>query len=75
VLAKASVYANTHQLQTAPTLAKYSGIELATVQHMGRAQFAPSLDPKDIQPVIDAAAKYKAIPKGFEARDIIASYS
>jgi NitT/TauT family transport system substrate-binding protein len=72
VLAKASAYANAHQPQTAPFLAKYSGIELATVAHMTRAQFEPQLNPRDIQPVIDAAAKYKAIPKGFEARDIIA---
>jgi NitT/TauT family transport system substrate-binding protein len=75
VLAKASAYANTHEPQTAPVLAKYSGIELATVQHMTRARFEPALDPKDIQPVIDAAARYKAIPKGFDAHDIIASYS
>lgn len=75
VLAKASAYANTHQPQTAPILAKYSGIELATVSHMTRAQFEPALNPRDIQPVIDAAAKYKAIPKGFDARDLIASYS
>ena len=75
VLAKASAYANTHQPQTAPILAKYSGIELATVARMTRAHFEPVLDPKDIQPVIDAAAKYKAIPKGFEARDIIATVS
>lgn len=75
VLAKASAYANTHQPQTAPILAKYSGIELATVARMTRAQYQPVLDPRDIQPVIDAAAKYKAIPKGFEARDIIASFS
>lgn len=75
VLAKASAFANTHQPQTAPTLAKYSGIELGTVQHMARAHFEPVLDAKDIQPVIDAAAKYKAIARGFDARDIIASYS
>jgi len=73
VLAKASAYANTHEPQTAPILAKYSGIELATVTHMTRARFETTLDPRDIQPVIDAAAKYKAIPKGFDARDIIAS--
>jgi ABC-type nitrate/sulfonate/bicarbonate transport system substrate-binding protein len=73
VLAKAAAYANTHQPQTAPILAKYSGIELATVAHMTRARFEPALDPRDIQPVIDAAAKYKVIPKGFDARDIIAA--
>ena len=54
VLTKAAAYANTHQPQTAPILAKYSGIELATVQHMTRAAFEPALLPRDIQPVIDA---------------------
>ena len=75
VLAKAAAYANTHQPQTAPILAKYSGIELATVTHMTRAKFETALEPREIQPVIDAAAKYKVIPKGFEAREIIATYS
>ncbi len=73
VLAKAAAYANTHQSQTAPILAKYSGIELATITHMTRARFETALDPRDIQPVIDAAARYKVIPKGFDARDIIAT--
>jgi hypothetical protein len=40
---------------------------------MTRAKFETALEPREIQPVIDAAAKYKVIPKGFEARDIIAS--
>lgn len=75
VLAKADAFANAHAEATAPVLAKYSGIELATVQRMRRTQFSAALDPQDIQPVIDAAAKYKAIPKGFPARDIIARYS
>jgi len=75
VLAKAAAYSNTHQPQTAPILAKYSGIELATLTHMTRARFEPALDPREIQPVIDAAAKYKVIPKGFDAREIIAIYS
>jgi ABC-type nitrate/sulfonate/bicarbonate transport system substrate-binding protein len=73
VLAKAAAYANTHEQQTAPILAKYSGIELATVTHMTRARFETPLEPRDIQPVIDAAAKYKVIPKGFDAREIIAT--
>jgi hypothetical protein len=32
-----------------------------------------SVDPKLIQPLIDAAAKYKAIPASFDARDLIDS--
>ncbi|MGA2393413.1 MAG: ABC transporter substrate-binding protein [Candidatus Lustribacter sp.] len=75
VLAKADAFANTHPDQTAPVLAKYSGIELTTVAHMTRARYTSALDPQEIQPVIDVAAKYKVIPKGFSARDIIAAYS
>ena len=71
VLAKAAAFANAHQAETAPILAKYSGIELATVTHMTRAKFETALEVREIQPVIDAAAKYKVIPKGFDAREII----
>ena len=39
---------------------------------MSRTQFATSLDPALIQPLIDTAAKYKAIDARFEARDFIA---
>jgi hypothetical protein len=38
---------------------------------MPRVTYATSLNPRDIQPLIDAAAKYKAIPASFDARELI----
>jgi NitT/TauT family transport system substrate-binding protein len=73
-LAKASAYCNGHQQQTAPLLAKFIGMDVETVLHMNRSRYALAFDLRDIQPLIDAAAKYKVIPNGFNARDIIASY-
>jgi hypothetical protein len=38
---------------------------------MARVEFAETLDPHDIQPLIDAAAKYKAIDRAFPAQEMI----
>ena len=73
-LGKASAYCNGHQQQTAALLAKFIGMDVETVLHMNRVRYALVLDPRDIQPLIDAAAKYKVIPKGFNAREMFASY-
>jgi hypothetical protein len=40
---------------------------------MHRISYATALDPKLIQPMIDACAKYKVIPAAFDAKDMIAS--
>jgi ABC-type nitrate/sulfonate/bicarbonate transport system substrate-binding protein len=71
-MAKSAAYCNAHQADTAPLLAKFSGIDLAVIAHMARANYSVALDPRDIQPVIDSAAKYKIIPGAFPAREIIA---
>jgi hypothetical protein len=38
---------------------------------MTRATYGTSLDPALIQPVIEAAAKFKLIPAPFDARELI----
>lgn len=68
----AAVYVNAHEAQTVDLLAKFSGIDAADIAKMVRAESALVLDPKQIQPVIDAAAKYKLIAAPFDARDMIA---
>ena len=37
-----------------------------------RAYAPPNLDPRDMQPIINVAAKYKLIEKAFDARELIA---
>jgi NitT/TauT family transport system substrate-binding protein len=75
VMEVASAYCNTHQAQTVDLLAAFTKMDPATIASMARTAFAPTLDPVLIQPLIDAAAKYQAIAKSFDARDFIAHFS
>jgi NitT/TauT family transport system substrate-binding protein len=73
----ASVYdvarwANAHQTESAAILTKYSKLDETTVREMTRTEFATSLDPQKLQPVIDTAAKYGVIPKAVSASTLIA---
>jgi NitT/TauT family transport system substrate-binding protein len=56
-------------------LAKRTKIPPETIAKMQRAQFALTLDPAMLQPVIDVSARYKVIPQAFPASEIIASVS
>jgi len=72
VMQTASAYCNTHQAQTVDLLASFTKMDPATIAGMARTEFAPSLDPALIQPLIDTAAKYKFIGAAFGAREFIA---
>jgi NitT/TauT family transport system substrate-binding protein len=72
VMQAASAYCNTHQAQTVELLASFTKMDPVTIAAMSRTEFATSLDPGLIQPLIDVAAKYKVIEARFEARDFIA---
>jgi NitT/TauT family transport system substrate-binding protein len=71
VLARAAAYSNAHPDVTAPMLAKYTGVDPAVIARMPRSHYNANLSPRDIQPVIDASAKYKIIPSSFPAHEII----
>ena len=67
-----AAYANGHDAEMAPVLAPFfhqSVAELAKSRHL---PLATALDPRDIQPVIDAAVRYGALPATFSASDLIA---
>jgi NitT/TauT family transport system substrate-binding protein len=67
----ASVWANTHQSATAPTLAKYTNIAQDVVERMTfRGMFSESWSNGIIQPAIDAAARLGKIPQPFPAADL-----
>ncbi|HXF33514.1 MAG TPA: ABC transporter substrate-binding protein [Candidatus Acidoferrales bacterium] len=70
ILREASLYCNEHQSETVDLVAAFTGIEPATFKQMHRPIFATALEAKDIQPLIDVAAKYKVIPAAFAARDL-----
>lgn len=72
VMTKACAFANAHPTETAPMLAKYTGIDPALIARIPRSHYQANLDARDMQPVIDASAKYGIIPASFPARDLIA---
>jgi NitT/TauT family transport system substrate-binding protein len=64
-------YTATHHDETAPLMAEFTGIPLATIGHMARALAWPTVVPAHIQPVIDATVKFGAITRSFPASEII----
>jgi NitT/TauT family transport system substrate-binding protein len=73
-VAESGAYCNAHQDATVELLSSFTKVSPQTIRHMTRTTIGTILDPRLIQPVIDAAAKYKAIPAAFDARDMIAPY-
>lgn len=72
VLQQAATYTNAHTAETLPLFIAYSGMDAETATKMRHAVIATTFDASDIQPVVDMAAKYKVIPHGFDAREMIA---
>lgn len=64
-------WANTHHNETAPILAKYTKLEIERVRAMQRTTYATSLDPRLMQPVLDAALRYKIVERQFAAADLV----
>jgi NitT/TauT family transport system substrate-binding protein len=71
VLREAAQYVNTHRPQTVGLLASFSGMEPETIAKMQRVTTGTTLDPRLVQPLIEAAAKYHIIDKAFDARDFM----
>jgi NitT/TauT family transport system substrate-binding protein len=66
-----NAFANAHPEQTAVWLAEVAKIDPDVIQHGRREVFAESLVVADVQRVVDAAARYKAIDRPFDAREMI----
>jgi NitT/TauT family transport system substrate-binding protein len=62
VMRQASVWANAHQKESAQILLHHTRITPETAATMSRVGYATTLDPKLLQPSIDAAAKYATTP-------------
>jgi NitT/TauT family transport system substrate-binding protein len=69
---EAAAYVNAHHDETVDLIARFTSIDPAVVRRMTRTEDGTTLDPRLVQPVIDAAARYKDIPVAFDAREIIA---
>lgn len=71
VMHEANVYVQSHPAETLPNLAALMGVDVASIAHTHRAFQAEYLDLRDMQPVIEVAARYKAIPAPFPAEEMI----
>lgn len=71
VILQASAYANTHVPETLPLLLRLTKMDPNVALEMRHAYSATTFDPAAIQPVIDLMVKYKAIPKEFDARELL----
>jgi NitT/TauT family transport system substrate-binding protein len=71
IMSTASVYVNAHTAETAAALSAFSGVPAASIIDSGISYFSPSVDPRDIQPLIDAMAKYGLIDHRFDAADFL----
>jgi NitT/TauT family transport system substrate-binding protein len=71
VVKQATEYTNSHQAETVELLATFTGQDVDSIRHSKRAVIGTSLDPRYIQPTINAAAKYKVISQVFDARELL----
>jgi NitT/TauT family transport system substrate-binding protein len=62
IMQKTSLWANTHQKESAQILLHHTKITPEVAATMSRVEYATTLDPKQLQPSIDAAAKYSSAP-------------
>jgi len=67
---QAAQYTNTHHHETAAMVAKFTSIPQDVIEHMQRTPSATSIDPALLQPIIDAAVKYKVLTTGFPASEM-----
>jgi NitT/TauT family transport system substrate-binding protein len=73
VMQQAEDYANTHHAETLDLVAQFTGVDASVIAGMVRPTYPAALDARDIQPIIDAEAKYKAIDHSFSATELISS--
>jgi len=68
---EAAAYTNKNPAQTVDILAAFTKIDAGVIRTMTRVVQGTSLDVGLLQPVIDASARYKAIPAPFDAKELI----
>jgi NitT/TauT family transport system substrate-binding protein len=72
VIAEAATYCNSHVEETIGDLVDLTGLDRSLVARMKRTFQTTTVSAGEVQPLIDVAAKYKAIEKAFPANEIIA---
>lgn len=70
-ITKTNTWANAHHGLTAKMLVKIGKLDPQVVTRMNRATYAAALVPSELQPAIDVAARYGAIPQPIPAQTMI----
>lgn len=70
-LAESAAYVNTHHAATIDVLATFTGVDPKVIAANPRVTLGTAFEPNLLQPLIDTAAKYHAIPAAFDARELI----
>jgi NitT/TauT family transport system substrate-binding protein len=73
VIAEAAGYVNGHVAETVDDLVALTGQDRSLVLQMRRTTQTTTVSPSEIQPLIDVAAKYKAIDRPFPASELISN--
>jgi NitT/TauT family transport system substrate-binding protein len=71
VLHRSILYTNGHYQEVLPLISSYTKLPLDALRSMHQIKGGPTLVAEDIQPMIDVAAKYHAIPNAFPAKDMM----
>ena len=71
VVADAGAFARAHPEATIDDEAQYTKHDPAVIAHMKRQRMGTTISASDIQPVIDAAAKYKFTERAFPAAELM----
>ena len=69
-LYEATAYANRHPAETIAMMSDVTKIPLPVYSKMARIQAATNSDPRILQPIIDATARYKIIARSFPAEEL-----
>jgi NitT/TauT family transport system substrate-binding protein len=71
VIAESAAYANDHHEQMAEVVSKFTGIDAKVIAAQPKQLVGTVIDLKLIQPLVDVAIKYKAVPAGFDMRAMV----
>ena len=71
VINRGNQYGNVHHQEMIPMISEFTKLPAEVLAKLDYPTVPPSLLPSLIQPVIDLAARYQAIPASFPARELI----
>jgi ABC-type nitrate/sulfonate/bicarbonate transport system substrate-binding protein len=71
VMRTASTFANANHAATVDLIAAFTNVDPATVARSTRPMWGDRIGKGDLQPLVEAAAKYHAIDKSFDATQLV----